>query len=254
MATFVNVGEATAATYVCQQTDGKAYGDGLLEQKGGCCTKHESVTANDINKDLKIEFFFAKGEEKSQSTCATSEPTTVTQNPRNGNPRSLQQWLGLDHQILGQRDSPRETGRAPAHSRKPISCPIARSMPVWRWSGRWGGGGFLTRLRPRELSEENLRLQGPSASHFTCENNQSGSSMCTGEFWIHSLFPHAGLTQSGTVFPSTTTVRRAVGSQRRHQLMRPSRLWPKLVFQSFFFLKKKKQNNKKKGGARIPEK
>ena len=116
-------------------------------------------------------------------------------NPRDGNPRSLQQWLGLDHQILRQPDSPREIGRRPGHSRKPISCSIARSMPISRWSGR----EFL-RLRPCELK--------------ACVTKDHLALPCAPE-------SPAGLTQSGTVFPSTTTV----PSQRRHQSVCPLRSW-----------------------------
>ena len=61
-------------------------------------------------------FFGERRRDKSINMCHVR---TVTQNPRNGNPRSLQQWLALDHQILGQHDSPRETGRKEAHSNEP---------------------------------------------------------------------------------------------------------------------------------------
>ena len=73
------------------------------------------------------------------------------------------------------------------------------------------GGGFLTRLRPCELSEESLRLPPTSFARTTnlalpCAPESSGYTRS---------FPPAGLTQSGTVFPSTTTVRGAVASDTK---------------------------------------
>ena len=117
-----------------------------------------------VGRSLLLIFFFAKGEEKSQSTSATSEPTTVTQNPRNGNPPITSAVVGvlsLGSTILQERlgEGPR-TRASQYHAPSPGPCQFGAGPE---------GGRFLTRLRPRELSEESLRLQGPSASHFTCE-------------------------------------------------------------------------------------
>ena len=46
----------------------------------------------------------------------------------------------------------------------------------WALVGRWE---VPHEISPARLVARSLRLQGPCASHFTCENNQSGSSVCT---------------------------------------------------------------------------
>ena len=108
----------------------------------------------------------------------------VTKNPRNENPRSLRQSSRLDHRTLGRPNLPRETVR------KYVRWPQTRIPPdPCQFSAGVEGGRFLTRLRQ----------EGPSSSHFTGENNQSGSCVCPRELLISSLFSLAGLTQRSAV-------------------------------------------------------
>ena len=88
-------------------------------------------------------FFFAKGEEKSQSTRKVSRRMShQNQQPSRKTcvtrvPRSLQQSCALDHHNLAWYGLQGETARKHERWRKPESCSTSKSMRVSRWHGVW---------------------------------------------------------------------------------------------------------------------